>query len=41
MNLLESRRSHLAWQTVNEVSGRKSILKAKLKAAGQKEILQK
>ncbi len=29
--------SRIAWQTINEVSGRKSTVKAKLKAASQQE----
>ena len=31
------RQSRIAWQTINEVSGRKSTAKAKLKAASQQE----
>ena len=31
----------MAWQTVNEVSGRKSMLRIKLKVASQEERLQK
>ena len=34
---VEDRQSRIAWQTINEVSGRKSTAKAKLKAANQKE----
>ena len=34
---VEDRQSRIAWQTINEVSKRKSIAKAKLKAANQQE----
>ena len=34
---VEDRPSRIAWQTINEVSGRKSTVKAKLKAAYQQE----
>ena len=34
---VEDRQSQIAWQIVNEVSKRKSIAKAKLKAASQEE----
>ena len=34
---VEDRQSRIAWQTINEVSRRKSTAKAKLKAANQKE----
>ena len=34
---VEDRQSRIAWQTKNEVSGRKSTAKAKLKAANQQE----
>ena len=34
---MEDRQSRIAWQTINEVSRRKSTTKAKLKAANQKE----
>ena len=40
-NSLEDRQYRLAWQTVNEVSGRKSTSRAKLKIASQEERLQK
>ena len=36
----EDRQSRIAWQTVNEVSGRKSTAKAKLKANGKQERIQ-
>ena len=36
-DLVEDRQSRRAWQTINEVSGRKSTAKAKLKAANQQE----
>ena len=36
-NSVEDRQSRIAWQTINEVSGRKSTAKAKLKAANQQE----
>ena len=35
---VEDRQSRIAWQTINEVSGRKSTAKAKLKAANQERI---
>ena len=38
---VEDRQSRLAWQTVNERSGRKGISSAKLKAASQEERRQK
>ena len=34
---MEDRQSRIAWQTINEVSRRKSTVKAKLKAANQQE----
>ena len=34
---MEDRQSRIAWQTINEVSKRKSTTKAKLKAANQQE----
>ena len=34
---IEDRQSGIAWQTVNEVSRRKSTLKAKLKVTSQEE----
>ena len=34
---MEDRQSRIAWQTINEVSGRKSTAKAKLKAANQQK----
>ena len=34
---VEDRQSRIAWQTINEVSGRKSTAKAKLKAVNQQE----
>ena len=34
---VDDRQSRIAWQTLNEVSGRKSPAKAKLKAANQQE----
>ena len=34
---VEDRQSKIAWQTINEVSRRKSTAKAKLKAANQQE----
>ena len=36
-DLIEDRQSRIAWQTVNGVSGRKSISRAQLKAANQEE----
>ena len=36
-DLVEDRQSRIAWQTINEVSQRKSTTKAKLKAANQQE----
>ena len=36
-DLVEDRQSRIAWQTINEVSRRKSTAKAKLKAASQQE----
>ena len=38
-NLVEDRKLQLAWQTVNEVSWRKSTPRARLKAATQEEKL--
>ena len=35
--LVEDRQSRIAWQTINEVSRKKSTAKAKLKAANQQE----
>ena len=40
-NIVEDRQSRLAWQTVNEVIGKKSTSRVKLKAASQEERLQK
>ena len=34
---MEDRQSRIVWQTINEVSRRKSTAKAKLKAANQQE----
>ena len=34
---MEDRQSRIAWQTINELSRRKSTVKAKLKAANQQE----
>ena len=34
---VEDRQSRIAWQTINEVSRRKTTVKAKLKAANQQE----
>ena len=34
---MEDRQSRIAWQKINEVSRRKNIAKAKLKAANQQE----
>ena len=39
--MVEDRQSWSAWQTVNEVSSRKSTLRAKLKAASQEERILK
>ena len=39
-NLVEDRQSRVAWQTVNEVSRRKSTAKTKLKATSQEEQIQ-
>ena len=39
-NSVEDRRSQFPWQTVNEMSKRKSTLREKLKAASQHERLQ-
>ena len=39
--LVEDRQSRIAWQTINEVSRRKGIAKAKLKATSQQEHLWK
>ena len=36
-NSVEDRQSRIAWQTINEVSKKKSTSKVKLKAAGQEE----
>ena len=41
MNSVEDRPSQLAWQTINEVSGMKFTLRAKMKAASQEERFQK
>ena len=38
---VEDRQSRLAWQTVNEISDRKSTSRSKLKATSQKDRLQK
>ena len=38
-NSVEDRQSRIAWQTVNEVSRRKSTAKAKLKATSQEKRL--
>ena len=40
-NAAENKQSSLAWQTVNEVTGRKRSTQAKLKASSQDERLQK
>ena len=40
IDLVEDRRSRIAWQAVNEVSRRKSTVKAKLKATNQQEQIQ-
>ena len=37
---VEDRQSRIAWQMVNEVSRRKSTVKAKLKATSQEEQIQ-
>ena len=37
---MEDRQSRIAWQTVNEVSRRKSTVKAKLKAISQQKRIQ-
>ena len=37
---MEDRQSRIAWQTINEVSRRKNIAKAKLKAANQQERIE-
>ena len=39
-DLVEDSQSRIAWQTINEVSRRKSTTKAKLKAASQQERVQ-
>ena len=39
-NSVEDRQSRIAWQTVNEVSKKKSILWAKLKPTSQEEQIQ-
>ena len=39
-HLVEDRQSRIAWQTINEVSKRKSDARAKLKAVSQKERIQ-
>ena len=39
-NSVEDRQPRRAWQTINEVSGRKSTVKAKLKATNQQERIQ-
>ena len=39
-NSVEDRLSRIAWQTINEVSKRKSASRAKLKASIQKERIQ-
>ena len=36
-DLVEDRQSRIAWQTINEVSRRKSTAKAKVKATSQQE----
>ena len=36
-NSMKDRQSRIAWQTVNEVSKKKSTLRAKLKAANQEK----
>ena len=36
-NLVEERQSQIAWQTINEVSKRRSTSKAKLKASSQEK----
>ena len=40
-NSVQDRQSRLTWQTINEVKRRKSISRAKLKAASQEERIQK
>ena len=40
-NAAENKQSYVAWQTVNEVTGRKRSTQAKLKASSQDERLQK
>ena len=39
-NLVEGRQSGISWQTVNEVSKRKSTSRAKIKAASQEEQIE-
>ena len=40
-NASENKQSSLAWQTVNEITGRKKSTKAKIKASNQEERLKK
>ena len=40
-NAFENKQSSLAWQTVNEITGRKKSTKAKIKASNQEERLEK
>ena len=39
-NSVDDKQSHFVWQTVNEISRRKSTLRSKLKVASQEEKLQ-
>ena len=40
-NASENKQSSLAWQTVNEITGRKKSIKAKIKTSNQEERLKK
>ena len=40
-NASENKQSSLAWQTINEITGRKKSTKAKIKASNQEERLKK
>ena len=40
-NASENKHSSLAWQTVNEITGRKKSIKAKIKTSNQEERLKK
>ena len=40
-NASENKQSSLAWQTVNEITGRKKSTKAKIKVSNQEESLTK